>query len=85
MALDSRFDSSHIATGEKLYKQIMRDMTREDPRSALVGLGLAITHAAAACKVSRQRVFEMLQVMETNMAFNGGDPARTVSSLIVAP
>ncbi len=61
---DPVVSADHVAQGQRLVEHLMKILTREDPRAALVALCLALPMAARACAIRVADTFRLLRTFE---------------------
>lgn len=80
--LPPTFTARHIAEGEKLASNLLRELQREDPRVGLVAVAMCAVFALRATRVRLSLFTEMVQNMGGVLDGVQGAAANAVSSLI---
>lgn len=52
-------EQHNITEGRLLCEALLKELVKHDPRTALIGLALALPHAANACRIRVQDTFEL--------------------------
>lgn len=77
------FERQHITDSAKLADALLKQVQKEDPRTALIAFAISANMAMRACGINRKQLIELIGYIDEGAGYDQGNSGRAAESALL--